>query len=119
VLVHRRALSVRFPSDLSGSVAHGRPPNAKVTVYGDWPAPCELIDGLFLAARKPALSTTGVTFDTRFAIDFYDMDFCRQARKMALVLGTWPMSLCHESDGVRNSATCLKAYETYLDKWIG
>ncbi len=57
------------------------------------------MDGVFLAAKKSALTEYAVTFDPQFDFHFYDMDFCRTARKAGLTLGTWLVKLTHQSAG--------------------
>ena len=103
--------------NLSGSVAHGAEPFGEIAFYGAVPAPCELLDGVFLAARKPRLVASGVRFDPRFDFHFYDMDFCRSARGKGLKLGTWPICLTHRSTGSFRTAAWRERYRVYLDKW--
>ncbi len=105
------------PEFLSGAVAHGPNPFGAVTYYGTVPAECELMDGLFLAARKDVLQQNEVYFDPRFDFHFYDLDFCRTARQKGLRLGTWPICLTHQSVGNYRTEPWQKAYETYIDKW--
>lgn len=105
------------PEQLSGAVAHGRTALANVLRYGDVPAPCELLDGVLLAVNRGPLNAAGVSFDLRFAFHFYDMDFCRSAHAAGLRLGTWPISLTHQSTGVLGSAPWREAYAAYLTKW--
>src|SRR5262249_50833334 len=65
------------PKHLSGRVAHGKWPMGPVSAYGESPAPCELLDGVLLAARRDVLVRSGVFFDPQFDFHFYDLDFCR------------------------------------------
>jgi GT2 family glycosyltransferase len=81
------------------------------------PADCELLDGVFLAARKSALTAKGVLFDPRFDFHFYDMDFCRSARQRGLRLGTWPIGLTHQSGGAFGTEKWNDKYQAYLKKW--
>jgi hypothetical protein len=105
-------------SNLSGAVAHGDDSCGPVSFYGEAPASCELLDGAFLAARKSALTAREVRFDPRFDFHFYDMDFCRSARREELRLGTWPICLTHQSVGrAYGSEHWNKRYLQYLDKW--
>jgi GT2 family glycosyltransferase len=103
--------------NLSGSVAHGADPFGSVSFFGAAPAPCELLDGVFLAANKPRLVARGVRFDPRFDFHFYDMDFCRSAREKGLRLGTWPISLTHRSTGAFQTPAWREKYRAYLEKW--
>jgi GT2 family glycosyltransferase len=103
--------------NLSGAIAHGTPPAAPVSFYGSAPAPCELLDGVFLAARTSALVKGDVRFDPAFAFHFYDVDFCRTARRAGLRLGTWPIALTHASGGTSRAKEWALAYRRYLDKW--
>jgi GT2 family glycosyltransferase len=103
--------------NLTGAVAHGRHPFGPISHFGDAPAACELIDGVFLAAKKSVLTERKVSFDPRFNFHFYDMDFCRTARQNGLKLGTWPICLTHQSGGAFGTEQWQKSYRTYLDKW--
>ena len=102
---------------LSGVVGHGQNPNGALSVFGFTPAPCVLLDGVLLAALKQALDAQAVRFDEQFMFHFYDLDFCRTARKNQLRLGTWPISLTHQSPGLFNSDAWREKYQRYLEKW--
>lgn len=104
-------------TNLSGCVAHGSHPFGEISLYGAVPAECELLDGVFLAAKKSALTAHGVLFDPRFDFHFYDMDFCRSARQNGLRLGTWPICLTHQSSGAFGTQQWLEKYRQYLEKW--
>lgn len=104
-------------ANLSGAVAHGRYPFGAVSYFGEAPVDCELLDGVFLAARHSVLTDKKVSFDARFDFHFYDMDFCRSARLNGLRLGTWPICLTHQSGGAFGTERWQKAYRTYLQKW--
>jgi GT2 family glycosyltransferase len=103
--------------DLSGKVANAKHPFGTVVRFGEVPMECELLDGVLLVARRSVLRERRVAFDTRFAFHFYDMDFCRSARKAGLHLGTWPISITHQSAGSFNSEAWAKMLETYREKW--
>jgi Glycosyltransferase like family len=102
---------------LSGRVAHGKHPFGDVSFFGAVPAECELLDGVFLAAKKSQLNAAQVRFDPRFEFHFYDMDFCRSARAQGLRLGTWPICLTHQSSGAFGSAAWHEKCQQYLAKW--
>ena len=105
-------------SNLSGRVAHGPRPFGSISDYGDSVSvECELLDGVFLAARRATLVERGVLFDPRFDFHFYDMDFCRSARKAGLRLGTWPVCLTHQSGGDFSAAAWKEKYGLYCEKW--
>jgi hypothetical protein len=106
-------------ANLSGAVAHGRFPFGKIMVYGEAPPPvqCELLDGVFLAARKSQLIAANVRFDSRFSFHFYDMDFCRTARGAGLRLGTWPLAVTHQSSGSFGTPPWQEGNRLYLEKW--
>ncbi|MFA6041667.1 MAG: tetratricopeptide repeat protein, partial [Methylophilus sp.] len=103
--------------NLSGSVAHGAHAYGEVSNYGPVPAACELMDGVFLAAKKSTLLSKQVQFDEQFDFHFYDLDFCRSARNANLTLGTWPIKLTHQSGGAFGSAQWQAKYQLYLKKW--
>lgn len=103
--------------NLSGTIAHGMDPFGMPSHSGPAPAECELLDGVFLAAKKSALLASNTRFDPIFNFHFYDLDFCRTARKNKLRLGTWPISLTHQSPGLFNSVAWKEKYQSYMEKW--
>jgi predicted O-linked N-acetylglucosamine transferase (SPINDLY family) len=104
-------------ANLSGRVAHGQEAFGYINDYGAVPAACELMDGVFLAAKKSTLLNANVKFDPQFDFHFYDLDFCRSARLAGLKLGTWLVNLTHQSGGAFGSAGWVSKYQLYLDKW--
>jgi GT2 family glycosyltransferase len=106
-------------SNLSGGVSHGQDPFGAVSIFGTTPAECELLDGVFLAARRSSLVKSKVQFDPRFDFHFYDLDFCRTARKNGLRLGTWPICLTHQGTGVMGFSNphWTEIYRAYKEKW--
>ena len=44
-------------------------------------------------------------------------DFCREAERRGLTLGTCSVSVLHESDGQFGTPAWRAAYARYLDKW--
>ena len=106
------------PGNLSGMVAHGKGfPPASIAAYGPPGRQVKLLDGLLLAVHSQTLLAKRIEFDERFDFHFYDMDFCRQAEARQLRLGTWPISVIHESDGNFDSPGWRAAYARYLEKW--
>lgn len=102
---------------LSGAVSHGKPGDSDIDQFGPSPMPCQLLDGVFLAAPAALLKASGVRFDERFTFDFYDMDFCRSATRAGLMLGTWPITIIHESAGEFGKPSWVAARQVYFDKW--
>jgi len=102
---------------LSGAIAHGEQSPGRRIVFGDWPQDCELLDGVFLAARRSSLRNRQVMFDPKFKFHFYDMDFCRSARLKELKMGTWPVNLTHQSRGAFGTPAWTDQYRLYLEKW--
>lgn len=104
--------------NLSGVVGHGKGfPSDVVSVFGPPGQSCKLLDGLMLVADSTRLNERGVRFDDQFAFHFYDMDFCRQAEINGLSLGTWPISVVHESHGAFGSPSWRDGYQRYLQKY--
>ena len=103
--------------NLSGILAQVIDGTPQVTTFGAVPAPCELLDGVFLAARKSKLREAGVGFDERFDFHFYDMDFCRSARTAGLSLGTWPIAISHHSASVFGGPAWEQQKALYFEKW--
>jgi GT2 family glycosyltransferase len=105
-------------SNLSGSVAHGSHPFGAISVFGAVPAECEFLDGVFLASRQSSLKAANVQFDSRFDFHFYDMDFCRSARKNGMRLGTWPICITHQSGGAFGTTPWKEKCRLYQEKWV-
>lgn len=101
---------------LSGRVGTGKGPFGKLATWGPSKVSCQLIDGVFMAARRGTLRRASVRFDERFRFHLYDLDFCRTATKAGLTIGTWPISLTHESGGDLTDGW-KKARQLYLEKW--
>jgi GT2 family glycosyltransferase len=102
---------------LSGSVAHGKLPFGAVATWGVVPAECEIMDGVFFAAKRDTLRAHDVRFDPRFDFNLYDVDFCRTAREKGLRLGTWPICITHQSGGRFGTQHWFESYTKYLEKW--
>ncbi len=106
------------PEYLSGTVGHGNGfPCDEVSYFGPSGVECKLLDGLMLIADSARLIESGVRFDEQFEFHFYDMDFCRQAESKGLRMGTWPISVVHESAGAFNTPPWRAAHERYLRKY--
>lgn len=102
---------------LSGAIGHGAKPFGNLSLFGPVPRACELLDGVFLAARRSVLLARGVLFDPVFDFHFYDLDFCRTARTRGLRLSTWPIAMTHQSGGAFGTEGWNRKYQAYLDKW--
>jgi hypothetical protein len=105
-------------ANLSGTVGHGTgfPPRS-IDVFGPSRQRVVLLDGLFIAVRSDALQAKSLRFDERFDFHFYDLDFCRQAEGLGLTMGTWPISVVHESPGGFMSDGWRQGYDRYVQKW--
>lgn len=104
--------------NLSGVVGHGNGfPPTNLSIYGN---PCQevkLLDGMLLASKSETLHQKNIRFDERFDFHFYDLDFCRTAEQAGLTMGTWNLSVIHESDGNFGSPQWTTAKKKYFDKW--
>ena len=109
-----------LPENLSGIVGHGRGfPPSNLSAYGDPRQEVKLLDGLMLIAKSETLIRNKIRFDERFFFNCYDMDICREAEAKGLRMGTWPISVIHESSGRFGSEDWYDDYNLYLDKWGG
>jgi GT2 family glycosyltransferase len=106
------------PQYLSGAVAHGAnwPPD-QVNYFGTVGREVKLLDGVLLAVRGQTMHTCDLWFDERFDFHFYDLDFCRQAERVGVTLGTIPLPIVHQSAGSYGGAAWRSSYAKYLDKW--
>jgi GT2 family glycosyltransferase len=104
--------------NLSGVVGLGTSfPPRNVSNFGAVGRRVRLLDGLLLAAHSTTLNDHKLRFDEQFSFHFYDMDFCRQAEALGLAMGTFAMSVVHESGGNFKSDAWSDAYRRYLAKW--
>ncbi|WP_342620307.1 glycosyltransferase [Rhodoferax sp. GW822-FHT02A01] len=102
---------------LTGSVGHGKKPTLDKDSYGPVPMECKALDGVLLAMRGINLKRSRLHFDARFKFHFYDLDFCREATKRGLVMGTWMIPLTHESGGSFGTTSWSEGFNSYLEKW--
>lgn len=103
--------------NLSGIVAHGDGfPPKNLSRYGPTGQAVELLDGLILIADSKKLIESDVRFDEQFDFHFYDLDFCRTARTTGLKLGTWALSVIHQSGGGFSSQSWITSLTNYREK---
>jgi hypothetical protein len=102
---------------LSGAVSHGVDKQSVKQIYGHAPMPCQVLDGVFIAADCAYLKRARVRFDERFKFHFYDLDFCRSARQAGLTMATWPINLTHSSAGAFGSPEWRRCWGLYQQKW--
>lgn len=103
---------------LSGTVGHGKGfPSKNVLMFGPSQQECKLLDGLLLIADSEMFARHELRFDEQFKFHFYDMDLCRQAELKGLRIGTWPLSVVHESVGAFGSRVWRESYDLYLRKY--
>jgi len=107
-----------IPDNLSGIVGAGIGfPPANLHVFGN---PCQevkLLDGVFIACHSEFLNNKNLRFDTQFDFHFYDLDFCREAERIGARMGTWSITLIHESGGNFTSPSWVLAKQKYFAKW--
>ena len=102
---------------LSGAIANGTEPFGRVSRFGSSTTSCRLVDGAFIAVNRAAAVHRGARFDEQFSFHFYDMDFCREAHARGLRIGTWPISITHQSGGNFRSDEWREACNRYRQKW--
>jgi GT2 family glycosyltransferase len=106
------------PEQLSGIIGHGADfQSSALSIYGPPKQEVKLLDGLLLIARSQTLLANHLTFDERFDFHFYDMDFCREAERRRLKMGTCCISAVHQSPGSFAAPSWRSSYSRYLDKW--
>ena len=111
------ALTWDAEAHLSGAIANGIEPFGRISRFGPSPAACRLLDGVFLATRVDALRDADVRFDEQFAFHCYDSDVCRTAHARGLRIGTWPVSITHQSGGRFRSDGWRDAARRFRRKW--
>lgn len=105
--------------NLSGMVGHGTgfPPD-NISFFGPSAQEVKLLDGLMLITHSETLHNHALYFDEQFDFHFYDLDFCRQAELKGIKMGTWPISVVHESYGnMASNKSWDTAYQRYIAKW--
>lgn len=104
--------------NLSGLVGHGRGfPPENLSFFGPPAQEVKLLDGVMLITHSETLKESCIRFDEMFDFHFYDLDICRQFEAKGLAMGTWPISLVHESGGAFGSDSWKKALVNYRLKW--
>jgi hypothetical protein len=103
--------------NLSGVIAHGTGFPSAISNFGPSAQACKLLDGVLLAADSERLIRSGTRFDEQFRFHFYDLDFCRQAELAGLTMGTWPLSVVHESGGAFGTPGWLEGLASYRNKY--
>ncbi len=88
----------------------------KLYISGPVPRSAKLLDGLFLACDSETLLNHDLRFDPKFTFHYYDMDFCRQADLKGLHMGTWQISILHESLGLMDN-NWREGQKIYFEKW--
>lgn len=102
---------------MSGAIANGNSfPPELLCVYGPTPHEVKLMDGVFMICDSETLINHNIRFDEQFDFNFYDLDLCRQAEQKGLKMGTWEISLIHESGG-KDSPSWRDSLEKYYRKW--
>lgn len=106
------------PEYLSGLVGHGNGfPPENLSFFGPPAQQVKLLDGVMLITHSDTLKKSGIRFDERFNFHFYDMDICRSFETKGLSMGTWPISLVHESGGAFGSEDWKRSFQKYKAKW--
>lgn len=104
--------------NFSGVIGHGSAlVPERIDVFGESRQTVKILDGVFMAVKSSTLYSTSLRFDERFKFHFYDLDLCRQAERAGLAMGTWPISVIHESAGNFGGENWRDAYLSYLKKW--
>lgn len=115
-------LDEKFTKDdnrnLSGIIGEGQGfPPEHLHVFGRPAQPVKLLDGVLLFCHSALLINKNLRFDERFDFHFYDMDISRQAELKGVKMGTWGLSVVHQSAGNFSNESWRAAYAKYLEKW--
>lgn len=111
------------PSQYSGAVAHftqNQTNERFMTNFGISPKRCIFVDGVFLAINTEKILQTGLKFDEKnpAKFHFYDLNFCLDANKLGLKIGTWPIWITHKSHGLTHTdPEWLKGQDYFLQKY--
>jgi hypothetical protein len=108
------------PTQYSGAVAHFEKngPRRFMTSFGPTPERVVLLDGVFLAINIERILEKGLKFDESnpAKFHFYDLNFCLDANKLGLKLGTWPIWVTHKSHGLEQTSKDWLVGQDYLLK---
>lgn len=104
--------------NISGCVGFGDGVGLPERLYISGPVPrsAKILDGVFLACYSETLVKNAIKFDEKFAFHYYDMDFCRQADEKGVTMGTWQISILHQSLGLMDDAW-RESQIKYFEKW--
>jgi len=102
----------------SGLVNHLHEGKRFPSYYGEFGKDLEAIDGLFMAVNPKKLIENDVFFDPQFDFHFYDLDFCKTAKKKELKITTSPINTLHLSigEGVLKEKY-KKLNQKFKEKW--
>ena len=102
---------------LRGEARHGNASQFRKDVYGLCDVPVKLIDGALIAVNRSKLIDHGVQFDSRYQFHFYDLDFCREARKKGLTIGVIRLGCIHGSAGKFGDEQWQNQAKVFCHKW--
>lgn len=102
---------------LSGRVRRPDGVRQVLRLYGPAPAEVQLLDGCFLAVRAETLLRSGLRFDERFDTHFCDLDFCREATRLGLRIGVWPITVTYGKPIEMHSDAWQAGLARYWSKW--
>jgi hypothetical protein len=111
------AIGVQPGLEASGAISQFDYLDPHPTYFGPTPLACRLLDGLLLAGHVGRWRHVGLRFDPQFRFHHYDLDLCRAAESVGLSIGTWPISVTHNSQGRRDTASFRDSATRYLEKW--
>jgi len=102
-----------------GAVTHSHRDKVWNTAFGEMPARCLLIDGLFIAINRKKIIDSGIKFDENICKwNFYDLDFCLQGYEKKILIGVYPIAVRHYSIGDwRNSDDWKLGEKNFISKW--
>ena len=112
------------PEQMSGAVAHFTDDTCHsrfMTHFGTTPERVILIDGVFMAVNVERMLETGHRFDENCPakFHFYDLNFCLDANKKGLKIGTYPIWITHKSHGLKKiTPDWLEGQKYFLNKYI-
>jgi hypothetical protein len=104
--------------NLRGAVAHGNIGPKHMTSFGEYPARCVMLDGVFLAIHRRVFTSVRFDESNPAKFHFYDLSYTLDSHNRGFKVGVGDIQITHESPGLREFTDEWKAGQKwFLEKY--